>query len=207
MLRFQNLSKRFGPKPVIRNARGQLSAGAYALQGANGSGKSTLLAMLAGAIDPDAGDIWIDGVHLGQQGATARQHLAYAPDESPVYPFATGRDFLELVAQSRRCAVAGDALQLAEQLGLTPHWFTRFDAMSLGTQKKFLLSAAWLGDSRVMLLDEPSNGLDHAARDVLAQWIARHAAQRVLLFASHDAAFVQACGARVVQLGEWVEAV
>ena len=55
-----------------------------------------------------------------------------------------------------------------------------------------------------MLLDEPSNGLDHAARAVLARWIARHAAQRVVLFASHDAAFVDACGARVVRLGEWV---
>ena len=57
MLRFQNLSKRFGPKSVIRNAHGELAVGAHALQGANGSGKSTLLSLLAGAIEPDAGDI------------------------------------------------------------------------------------------------------------------------------------------------------
>jgi ABC-type multidrug transport system ATPase subunit len=204
MLRFQNLSKHFGPKTVSRHAQAQLQPGAYALQGDNGSGKSTLLAMLAGAIEPDAGEIWIDGTSLTQEPAKARSLLSYAPDESPVYPFVTGQDFLDLVAQARRCAVAGDAMQLAEHMGLAQYWSTRFDAMSLGTQKKFLLCAAWIGQPRVMLLDEPSNGLDHAARDVLAQWIARHAAQRVVLFASHDAAFVQACGARVVQLGEWV---
>ena len=204
MLRFQNLSKSFGHKPVLRDASAQLGAGAYALQGANGSGKSTLLAMLAGALEPDTGDIWIDGISLSHEPVAARSCLSYAPDESPVYPFVNGRDFLELVAQARHCAQAGEAMDLAEQLGLAPHWFTRFDAMSLGTQKKFLLCAAWIGGSRVMLLDEPSNGLDHTARVVLEQWIAKSAVQRVVLFASHDADFVNACGAQVLQLDEWV---
>jgi ABC-2 type transport system ATP-binding protein len=200
MLRFQDLSKSFGPKAVIQAASATLGPGVYALQGANGSGKSTLLALLAGALAPDAGEAWIAGASLMREPVRARMHLSYAPDESPVYPFMTGWDFLELVAQAKRSAVVGEVLRMADEMGLPPHGATRFDAMSLGTQKKFLLCAAWIGPSPVMLLDEPSNGLDHATRAVLARRIAERSSHGLTLFVSHDAAFVADCGAQILPL-------
>ena len=205
MLRFEGLSKAYGSKQVIREASGGLEAGTYALQGPNGAGKSTLLALLAGAIEPDAGEIWIEDISLRAAPVAARQRLAYAPDECPVYPFVTGRDWLDFVADAKRCARDDGAVtDLVAELGLTQHLATRFSAMSLGTQKKFLLCAAWIGEAPVMLLDEPSNGLDRIAREAVARRVAARSAQALTLFASHDAAFVDACGATVLGIDDVV---
>lgn len=203
MLRFEGLSKSFGSKHVIREAAGELGQGAFAIQGPNGSGKSTLLALLSGAVRPDAGEVWVEGISLQQWPVMARRRLAYAPDESPVYPFTTGRDWLDFIAMARETSMAKPSMGLLEELGLGPYLDTRFSAMSLGTQKKFLLCAAWAAEGPVLLLDEPSNGLDAAAREIVARRIAQRAGH-LTLFASHDAAFISAAGARVVQLSDFI---
>ena len=204
MLRFEGLSKSYGWRSIFQGIHDDLAPGVYALQGANGSGKSTLLAILAGALAADAGEVWIDGISLHQHPLLARQRLSYAPDESPIYPFMTGRDLLDFVAMAKQTRVDAALLALATEFGLSPHLQTRFGAMSLGTQKKFMLCAAWIGNPSVMLLDEPSNGLDNLARRVLAQHIRERAARGVTLFASHDATFVEACGATVVHMDRFV---
>ncbi|MGI4857552.1 MAG: ABC transporter ATP-binding protein [Janthinobacterium lividum] len=202
MLNFKNLSKSFGSQRIIRSATGNLGVGTYALQGSNGSGKSTLLALFAGALTPDAGDVLIDGLSLTRTPVAARRRLSYAPDESPVYTFITGRDFLDFVAKAKQCAVRGTVVDHAEEWGLSAYLSTRFGAMSLGTQKKFLLCAAWIGEAPVILLDEPSNGLDEVARRILARRIAERASNGLVLFVSHDAAFIDACHARILRIEE-----
>jgi len=204
MLRFEGVCKSYGWRSIFQGIHDDLAPGVYALQGANGSGKSTLLAILAGAIPADAGEVWVDGISLHQHPLLARQRLSYAPDESPIYPFMTGRDLLDFVAMAKQTLVDTALLALATEFGLNPHLLTRFGAMSLGTQKKFMLCAAWIGNPAVMLLDEPSNGLDNPARQVLALHIRGRAARGVTLFASHDATFVEACGATVVHMDRFV---
>ncbi|SCC94156.1 ABC transporter, ATP-binding protein [Thiomonas sp. X19] len=200
MLRFSGITKAFGWRQVFHGIDDDLAPGVYALQGANGSGKSTLLGILSGAIAADSGDVWIDGVSLTADPLAARQRLSYAPDESPIYPFMGGRDLLDFVAMAKQAKVDSAMLDLAAQLGLSPYMQTRFGAMSLGTQKKFLLCAAWIGEPRAMLLDEPSNGLDTRARKLLAQRIRARGPQSLTLFASHDTSFVEACGATVLHM-------
>ena len=112
----------------------------------------------------------------------------------------TGRDLLDFVAMAKKTKVGPDTLELVAQFGLDPHLQARFSAMSLGTQKKFMLSAAWIGEPQVMLLDEPSNGLDNHAREILAQRIRLRGLEGLVLFASHDAAFVEACGANILRM-------
>jgi ATPase subunit of ABC transporter with duplicated ATPase domains len=72
--------------------------------------------------------------------------------------------------------------------------------MSLGTQKKMMLCAAWIGAPRVLLLDEPSNGLDLASRDRLVQLLRHWGRESAILFAAHDEEFVSACGAAVIEM-------
>jgi len=91
-------------------------------------------------------------------------------------------------------------LALIDEFQLQEHLNLRFDAMSLGTQKKFLLAAAFIGNPMVIIADEPSNGLDRASRDVLARTFAREEVDRVLLFASHDSDFVTMSKASVVTM-------
>lgn len=198
MLRFSNLQKSFGNKTVLANLNAELKPGCYAVQGANGCGKSTLLAVLAGILPADAGVVVIDGHDLCREPVRAKSCLAYVPDESPIYPFMTGRELLHFVAGAKSCAVTDAVWTLADEFELDVHLDTAFAAMSLGTQKKMLLTAAWIGAPRVMLMDEPCNGLDRAARGVLARAAHTRREDCVMLMSTHDAEFVAAMGATTI---------
>jgi ABC-2 type transport system ATP-binding protein len=195
LLRFERICKAYGAQAVLRDLSHHFSGGAFALRGPNGIGKSTLLAVLAGAEEADSGAIWIDGQPLRQSPVAAKARLAYTPDACPVYPFMRGRELLQFVAFARRCALAPEVTRIVSRLVLDPHLETRFGDMSLGTQKKMMLAAAWIGDPAVMLLDEPSNGLDAEARAVLAELLKARAGRGVVLISTHDDDFVRAVGA------------
>ncbi len=179
---------------------GNFGSGSFALQGRNGCGKTTLLLMLAGALQPDSGCILVNGMDLPHNPMLAKMQLGYAPAESTVYPFISGRDFLDFVARAKKRQSVDEAtLQLARELSVTEHMATKFEHMSLGTQKKFLLLAATVGSPKVLLLDEPSNGLDQDARKAFADWVRRVSRESLVLMATHDAAFIAECDAQVVE--------
>lgn len=201
MLQLQNLSKSYGAQTIFRNVSHRFGPGLFALRGPNGVGKSTLLAVLSGAEPMDAGDVLIQGHKLTREPVAAKQQLAYVPDECPVYPFLSGRRFLEFVAKVKKADDLMAVNELVVQFALEPHLDTRFDAMSLGTQKKFLLSAAWIGNPAVMLVDEPDNGLDAASIDRLVARYRAKAADRLVLFSTHNRDFVAATGAQIVEFG------
>ena len=197
MLRFEQVCKSYGSKRVLRNISHHFADGAFALRGPNGIGKSTLLAVLAGAIEADSGSIWIDQQPLHEAPIAAKARLAYVPDECLIYPFMTGRELLQFVAHAKRCEVAPQVMDIADRFGLDPHLDTRFDEMSLGTQKKTMLAAAWIGDPSVMLFDEPSNGLDAAARITLIDLV--KARRGVVFISTHDHEFAHAIGTTVIE--------
>jgi ABC-2 type transport system ATP-binding protein len=202
MLRFEKVSKSYGSKPVLQALSGRFERGAFALRGPNGIGKSTLLRVLAGVVECDAGAAWIDGVPLHIDPVAAKARLAYAPDECPVYPFVTGRELLAFVAYAKRCDVSPAVLDIVERFGLGRHLDTRCGAMSLGTQKKLMLAAAWIGEPAVLLFDEPSNGLDADARMLLIELLQAKSAHAVVLVSTHDVTFAQAIGARVIEFDQ-----
>ena len=205
MLRFDHLSKSYGGRQVLRDLRHDLACGAWVLRGPNGIGKSTLLRVLAGVTEPDGGRIWIDGVPMEAVSGAAKARLAYAPDECPAYPFMTGRELLDFVAWAKRCPVSSEVLGIVERFGLERHLGTRCGAMSLGTQKKLMLAAAWIGAPAVLLFDEPSNGLDVDARAVLIELVAQKRRQAVVLMSTHDHAFAQAAGADIIEFAGLVD--
>lgn len=104
MIEVQDVSKRLGSNTVFRRlhfAWGQ--RGAICICGPNGSGKTTLLSMLAGASPPSAGDIRLHGRSLVQEHRIAVELVSYIPDGCPIYPFLTGREWIEFVKSVRAC--------------------------------------------------------------------------------------------------------
>lgn len=200
MLRIDNLTKRYGDHLVFRGLNQTFGSGCVALCEEDSTGKSTLLGLIAGVVAPDAGDVWIDGHSMAREPGLARARLAYVPDDCLAFPSLTGRELLEQVAVEKRAALGDEALGLARRLGLEPHLDKRFEQMSTGTRRKVFLTAAALGDPAVIVADGPSNGLDTQARAVLAEQFRAWARDRVVLFASHDAELVRACGARVADV-------
>ena len=144
MLRLEGLSKAYDGRQIFRNLNHHFGYGVFAIQGPNGIGKSTLLALLSGAQSPDAGDVRIEEFSLTRQPLAAKIRLSYVPDECPIYPFMTGMHFMEFVCAAKKSKLDKNILAIMNGFGLPPYLDTRFDAMSLGTQKKFMLSAACL---------------------------------------------------------------
>ncbi len=202
MLRFENLCKRYGERIIFQGLRYSVSAGCVALNDESGSGKSTLLGILAGTIEADQGEVWIDGHSLRTSPLEAKSALAYVPDDCTPDSLETGRDYLERVASTRNTAVDSRTLDLADRFGLVPHLEKRFEQMSFGTRKKIFLTATSLGKVNVVIADEPGGGLDAAARGVLVELFRTLAEDRTVFFSSYDSALVRACDARMIGFSE-----
>ncbi|MBN3785840.1 ABC transporter ATP-binding protein [Burkholderia sp. Ac-20353] len=202
MLRIENISKRYGERVIFQRLNHRFQPGCVALCDESGSGKSTLLGILAGAIDADEGDVWINGHSLRNAPLDAKSALAYVPDDCMAYPLQTGREFLELVASTKKTVVDSRTLELADRFGLAPHLDKRFEQMSLGTRKKIFLTATTLGESSVVIADEPGSGLDAASRGVLMDLFRTLAQDRVVFFSSYDPKLAQGCGARTINFAD-----
>ncbi|MCX5463027.1 MULTISPECIES: ATP-binding cassette domain-containing protein [Alcaligenes] len=202
MLRIDNLSKHYGDYPVFQGLTHTFQPGCVALCEEDSTGKSTLLNIIAGLIEPDAGEVWIDGHSLAQAPRQARARMAYVPDNCMLFPSQTGRGLLEQVASEKNTRVDEAALDLADRLGLVPHLDKRFEQMSTGTRRKVFLTAAALGNPAVIIADGPSNGLDAQARSALAEQFNIWSQDRVVLFASYDFELVQACDAQTINVAD-----
>jgi ABC-type multidrug transport system ATPase subunit len=198
MLRFENLSKRYSERIIFQGLHYDTAAGCVALNDESGSGKSTLLGILAGTIEPDTGDVWLGGHSLRTAPREAKSVLTYVPEDCMTYPEQTGREYLVRVALERKSTVGSHTLDLAHRFGLEPHLDKRFEQMSFGTRKKFFLTGAVLGETKVVIADEPVGGLDASARGVLVDLFKTLAETRTVFFSSYDTAFTQACEARTV---------
>jgi len=155
-----DLTKRYGPRAAVdrvglRVRRGEV----YGFLGPNGAGKTTTLRMLLGLVRPTSGTVRVLGAPPGDRAALARIGMLV---ESPAfYPYLSGRDNLRVVARYGGVP-AGRVDQTLETVGLTARASDRFAAYSLGMQQRLGLAAALLKDAELLILDEPTNGLDPA---------------------------------------------
>jgi ABC-type multidrug transport system ATPase subunit len=188
----RGLHKRFRSRHVLRGCDLALERGALAITGDNGAGKSTLLAVVAGLVPPDAGELTLGGLALSSQAARAL--VGFVPEA--LVPFAELRagEFLALVATLRKAPPPSQegVLHLLEK---------PMGGLSLGERRRVLLTAALVGSPRLLLLDEPSNGLDEEGRAWVLAVLLRHLAGGGLaLLATHDLPFAQALRARRMAL-------
>jgi len=197
LLAAEGLGMRYGGQVVFEDLHLAFGAGAVALVGRNGAGKSTLMALLAGVGAPQAGRVLVCGHDLAR-GQGARAALAWVPDAAVAYDFMTGDEFLRMVQALRGCA--GPNRALLEGFGIAAHLGARFGDMSLGTRKKFMLAAGLMGDAQVVLMDEPTNGIDADARAFLIDQIRARAHEHLVLFSTHDRDLIALAGARVLAL-------
>ncbi len=204
LLQCQNISVSFGARRVFSSVNLSLAAGAYALRGPNGIGKSTLLKVISGAQIPDSGQVWLDGKSMAQSPLEAKRSLSYVPDESFAYPFMTGQDLLDLVSSSKKAPIDEAIQQIVKDFKIQRQLPVRFDAMSLGTQKKVMICAGFIGTPCVILMDEPSNGLDVGSRLRLEERVRAYAEENLILISTHDDEFAKATEARPILMEDLV---
>jgi ABC-type multidrug transport system ATPase subunit len=200
MIKVQRLGKRWGARTVFRQLDFTWdNPDIICITGANGSGKTTLLSMLAGVMPPDIGDVLVQGRSLVDQHHGAVQLISYVPDNCPIYPFITGREWLAFT-KSIRAFEPNIEQALLSGFGLEPHLDCRFGAMSLGTAKKFLLTSALICSTPVLILDEPTNGLDKSSFEVLCSHLDQRKTEGLVVFSCLDQVQQSQLGARPVAL-------
>lgn len=143
----------------------------FGLLGVNGAGKTSTFKILTGEVTPDSGDALVSHFSVLTQLASARQRLGYCPQFEALPGAMTGREVLTMYARLRGVSgagrIAGEVQQLLQQLGLVQYADVACGAYSGGNKRKLSVAVALVGDPPLVLLDEPSTGMDPAARRFL----------------------------------------
>ena len=202
MLTVSGLAKRFGRTRALSDVSLFVESGEIAaLVGENGSGKSTVLSILAGLIRTDLGAASLDDQRLIGRRASARQRIGYVPEKADPPPQMTGNQLFGLVCSIKSAPLPTDK-RLA-RLGLDRgNLLARPCAgLSLGERRRLCLAAATIGEPRLILADEPSNGLDSGGTEMLANVLIECAANgAIVLIATHDRELVESLGALVIPI-------
>ena len=192
LIEVEGVRKAYGEVLAVGGVSLRVAAGeTYALLGANGAGKSTLIRSIVGLSVPDEGRVEVCGEDVRRRAVAARRHLGYLPEELYFYQRLQGREYLRLVAGLKG---AGEESVAAEieffELGAVQgKWVGGY---SLGMRKKLGLAAAFVGGPRVLVLDEPLNGLDVEMMRKLRERLGRERdAGRALLVSTHVMGFAE----------------
>lgn len=191
-----DLAKRFGRRRVFSGLGFECEPGEIvAVTGDNGSGKSTLLAILAGVIEPDRGAATLGGEALIGRRARGRKRIGYVPEAANPPGQMTAADLFALVAALK--SAAKPSPELIERLEIGELSGQSIGSMSLGQRRRVCLAAALVGEPDLLILDEPSNGLDAGGIATLAELL-DHRGSTVL--ATHDRDLIEQLGATELSL-------
>lgn len=170
------VTKSWGTKPVLTGASFSINAGVTGLLGSNGAGKTTLLGMVLGLHRPDSGQLSVLGLDPATAGPAVRARIGYSPEHHRLPPDAPVNEFVAHIAQihglPKRAAInrASDALW---HVGLGEERFRPLGTMSTGQRQRAKLAQALVHDPALILLDEPTDGLDPLQRDDMLDLISR----------------------------------
>jgi ABC-2 type transport system ATP-binding protein len=205
-LEAHHLVKRFHGHAAVSNVSFALRPGEIlGYLGPNGSGKSLTLKMLTGLIDPTEGRVTYSGIDVTGGNLDFRRRFGYVPEEPHLYPFLSGREYLDLVAGLRDLPTRAMRLRidaLLERFGLAEAAEQSISAYSKGMKQKTLLIAALMHDPELLILDEPESGLDVGSILVLRHLVRVLAERgRAILYSSHIVENVERLCTRVIVLG------
>jgi len=176
VIQTRGLSKDYGSVRALHDLTVDIGPGVTGLVGANGAGKSTLIKMLLGLIRPTAGSATVLGLDIADSASEVRAGVGYLPEHDCLPPDVSASDFvvhLAMMSGLPRVAARERAAEVLRHVGLAEERYRPMGTYSTGMKQRAKFAQALVHDPRLVLLDEPTNGLDPAARDEMLGLVQR----------------------------------
>lgn len=187
-LRFDGVSKQYKKMKALDNFTAVMTPGIYGLLGPNGAGKSTMMKILAGNLKPTEGNVTFAGHDVVEMGNNYRRMLGYMPQQQSIYPFFTGRQFMNYMGALKgidKKTLDKQIEELADQVNLKAVIDRKVGSYSGGMKQRLLIAQAFLGRPDIVIFDEPTAGLDPKERIRMRNLIAENSSQKIILIATH----------------------
>ncbi len=188
-----NLSKRYGKKEAIKNLSLKIPSGMYGLLGRNGAGKTSLMRILAALSVPTNGDIWLNGVSM-KETAKIREMVGYLPQDFSMYRSMTvlgAMDYLGLLSDIPKEIRKERIDELLEKVNLKDNARTKIKALSGGMKRRLGIAQALLHNPQILIVDEPTTGLDPEERIRFRNLLSDFADDRIVLLSTHIASDIE----------------
>ena len=202
-LRIENLTKSYGKKVALNDVSATLSCGIYGLLGPNGAGKSTMMKIVTENLSADKGRILVDGVPSDKMGADYRALLGYMPQQQGLYPHFTARRFLYYIAALKgmnKVQATQEIQRVTAMVNMTEHLDKRLGTYSGGMKQRILIAQAVLGSPKILILDEPTAGLDPKERIRIRNLISQISMDRIVILATHVVSDVEFIAKQIMML-------
>ncbi len=206
-LTISNITKSYGTNLALSGFTATLTPGIYALLGPNGSGKSTLMNILTDNLKADSGEITCDGENVLEMGVRFREKLGFMPQYPGLYPNFTVERFMWYMAALKGISKAEAKAQIPEilaavELDDVPR--RKIGALSGGMKQRLTLAQAVLGNPEILILDEPTAGLDPKQRIAVRNYISKIAFDKIVIIATHVVSDVEFIARDVIMLKKGV---
>ena len=204
MIDVQNVSKSYGPVQALDGVSFHVEAGeVIGLLGPNGAGKTTMMKILTGYLQPDEGQVTVDGLDVLADTLQVQQRIGYLPENAPLYPEMSVQSYLKMIAELRQVPVEAQLSMLADAVratSLEDHLVRPIGELSKGYRQRVGLAQAILHQPKLLILDEPTIGLDPTQIVEVRELIRRLARQSTVLLSTHILSEVEATCDRVIIL-------
>ncbi|MCM3630014.1 ATP-binding cassette domain-containing protein [Paenibacillus glycanilyticus] len=202
-LTVDRISKHYGKKQALTGVSFEMENGVYGLLGPNGAGKSSLIRILAGVMEASEGEILVNGVNRRKREREYRMKLGYLPQSLDFYPEFTGLDYLRYIAALKGlkgAAAERKITELAEQVRLTGDLHRKCVHYSGGMKRRLGIAQSLLNDPEVVILDEPTAGLDPYERIKFRNLISLISRDRTVLLSTHIVSDIESIAKETVMI-------
>ena len=181
----ENLTKSYGSQKALDGVSLEIKSGQITgLLGPNGAGKSTLMKIITGSVIPDAGSVIVNGVDVLKEPLKVQRVLGYLPEHNPQYLELYIKEYLEYVASIYKVDTSRVS-QVIDMVVLGPEQHKKIGALSKGYRQRVGLAAALIPDPQILILDEPTTGLDPAQLVEIRALLREVAQEKTVLFSTH----------------------
>ena len=186
LIKVKNISKSFGSFLAVNDISFSLSKGeVLGFLGPNGAGKTTTMRILTGFLKPDTGSVQIKDVDIFNEAKKAKEYLGYVPEGSPLYNEMTTIDFLSFICKVRQVNRVTELPKIIELLDLSDVLLQKIDTLSKGFKRRVGLAQALIHDPEVLILDEPTDGLDPNQKNEVRKLIKKLGKEKAIIISTH----------------------